>query len=263
MDDVQQQESIIKQQIDKVGITDLSYPVRILKKNNNYQHTVANMTACVSLPATERGTHMSRFIELLECYKHDINRDSMFKCLADMIDTFHSDYGYIFLSFPYFIDRRSPVSKKSSILQIQCSFTWEYKEKQRRQQVTVRVPVTTLCPCSKQISDYGAHNQRAYIELELEPRDDTFIWLEDMIALVESVASAPIYPLLKREDEKHVTEQAYDNPKFVEDIVRELYVKVLAQYKKNAKHVNIRVESDESIHQHKAFAQLESDMEDE
>ena len=260
MKDVQSTQSFHPVEIERVGIKDLHYPVRILKKDNSHQSTIADIYVSVSLPADQRGTHMSRFIEVIERYKHDVNGPNIQKMIKELSKIFDTTCAFVKVSFPYFIMKRAPVSRKSSIMEVKCGFSWELDKGEMIHDLFVEVPVTTLCPCSKEISKYGAHNQRAYIKLEISPIGDAWIWFEDMVDLVENCASAPIYPLLKRKDEKFVTEQAYDNPRFVEDLIREVYTKTLERYKKDISNIRIHVEADESIHTHKAFAYLEEEV---
>lgn len=255
MKDVQKEKSSIPLSIEKVGIKEISYPIRVLKKDNSIQHTIAKLNLAVELPANIRGTHMSRFIELIEKHKQDINGQSINQIIKDIAKVFDAKKGYIEITFPFFIEKRAPVSRRSSIMQTICGYKNNIDNNKIETSLIVKVTVTTLCPCSKEISKYGAHNQKAFINLEIGEKE--FIWFEDIIDTVEQCASAPIYPLLKREDEKFVTEQAYDNPRFVEDLVREVYKKLLEKYKDRITRIKIEVESDESIHQHKAYAIIE------
>jgi len=255
--DVQKEQSIYPLSIEVVGIKDISYPVKILRKDNNFQSTVAQFSIGVELPSNVRGTHMSRFIEIIERHKHNINGETVKDILKDVRKTFDANKAFIKLVFPYFIEKRSPVSRNSSILEYKCGYHLTIKNNHIVTNLIVTVPVTTLCPCSKEISEYGAHNQRAYVTIELVVKD--FIWFEDIIDIVEQSASAPIYPLLKREDEKYVTEQAYNNPKFVEDVVREVYTKLRQKFKEKVGRIKVIAESEESIHNHRAFAVIDKE----
>ena len=251
--DVQSESSNIKETINKVGVSELVYPVKILRKDNNFQSTVASIEAAIELPAEVRGTHMSRFTEVIERHKHNINGETVANILKDIETTFKTNKAYMTIIFPYFIEKRAPVTRKSSILKVECGYKVRLEDSNVTSTLYVKVPVTTLCPCSKEISDRGAHNQRAYVQVELTTNQ--FVWFEDLIDLIEQSASSPVYSLLKREDEKFVTEQAYDNPRFVEDLVRIIYQKIKQNYQFS--HVKIRVDSEESIHAHRAFAELE------
>ncbi len=260
MKDIQASIPTIQSPIDNVGIKKLHYPIRILQKDNTLQHTIAEIKTSVKLNANQRGTHMSRFVELIEDYKQEVSSLELNKLIKKMITIFSTEHAFFQIEFPYFLQKRAPVTRKTSMLRYECGFTWESNKGVFWHTLFVRVPVTTLCPCSKEISKYGAHNQRAYIRLEIGPKENNFIWLEDLIDQVEQIGSAPIYALLKRPDEKFVTEQAYDNPKFVEDVIRGLKQAILSDYKDKIQYINIEVESDESIHSHMAFAQLEEEL---
>ena len=255
MRDIQSEEPEIFVPIERVGIKNLYYPIKVLTKKKTFQDSIAEIRMSVYLPENNRGTHMSRFLELIEKYKNDVSKLSLNKCLYELKDKFNTDNCYIELTFPYFIEKKSPVKKIKSIMKIKCGLSSEIKNNELLQTVHISVPVTTLCPCSKEISKYGAHNQRAYVHTVIET-DDEFIWFEDVVQIIEESASAPIYPILKREDEKFVIEQAYENPRFVEDLVRLVYVKIRDKYKHQIRRLKIRVESDESIHQHMAFAEM-------
>lgn len=258
MKDIQKEKPLVSISIEKVGIKGILYPVRILRKDNNYQHTIATIQPSVELPSTVRGTHMSRFVELIEKYKQDINGKSVKEILKDITKTFDCQKASLLITFPYFITKISPVSRTSSIMNTVCGYRHDIVNNEITATLLVKVDVTTLCPCSKSISKYGAHNQRTVVTLEVEEKD--FIWFEDLIDLVEQCASSSIYPLLKREDEKYVTEHAYENPKFVEDLVRDIYIALKEKYKTKISKVKIEVESNESIHQHKAFAIIEKSL---
>lgn len=252
MKDVQNDKPNYPIQIDEVGIVGLKYPIKVLEKNNGYISTVADIKIYVSLPDNKRGTHMSRFVEVVEKHKNKINGKILIDILRETKNYFDAENVGIEVTFPYFIKKRSPVSNKKSMMYYICGFDYQIKDGKEIKKVMVRVPVTTLCPCSKAISDRGAHNQRAYITLKVDT--DEFIWFEDLIEIVEGSASAPIYPLLKRIDEKYVTELAYDNPRFVEDVVREVYTKVKKSF--NIKSIEVLAESEESIHFHLAYARV-------
>jgi len=245
--------------IDKVGIKDLTYPIQILDQQNKVQHTVARVNLYVSLPHHFKGTHMSRFIELLNAQRGEMTIRNMPKFLGDIQQRLESDDAHIELRFPYFISKKAPVSKVESLMEYQCAFKASKRGANVDFTLTVDVPVKSLCPCSKAISDYGAHNQRSVIRVEI--RSTEFIWIEDVAELVESCASAPLYALLKREDEKYVTELAYDNPKFVEDLVRDVVLKL--KELPGTRWLHVAAENHESIHNHSAYAEIEWSLDEE
>ena len=257
MDDVQKQRPVHEIPINQVGIKDLRYPIRVLDRAKGFQDTVAEITMLVDLPAHYRGTHMSRFIEILNRYKSEIAYKELRPILEDMRRTFEAECAHISMRFPYFVEKRAPVTRTPSLMEYTAFF--EARLAQDYEFVLgVRVPVLTLCPCSREISDYGAHNQRAFITIEVKFSE--FVWLEELIEVAENSASSPVYSLLKRPDEKFVTEHAYDNPYFVEDVVRAAVVKL----KNDPRIVWARVtaESMESIHNHNAYAMIEFVRED-
>ncbi len=236
--------------IDKVGIKDIQHPIKVSDRASGEQHTIANFNMYVNLPHQFKGTHMSRFVEILNQQGREITVKNFHDMLADMIERLDAESGYIEMDFPYFVNKAAPVTGVESLMDYQVSFIGEITGKKTNVKVKVVVPVTSLCPCSKNISDYGAHNQRSHVTVTVSA--DTFIWIEDMIDLVEEEASCEIFGLLKRPDEKFVTERAYDNPKFVEDIVRD----IAARLNDDKRIVEYTVESEnfESIHNHSAYA---------
>lgn len=235
--------------IDKVGVKNVRYPIVVDDRTNISQNTIAELDIYVDLPHNHRGTHMSRFLEVLNEFhlNHFISNLSEF--LLRIKEKLESETAYVNIRFPYYIKKQAPVSKKESLLFYDCIFEASYKEKYELI-IGVEVPITTLCPCSKEISKYGAHNQRSVVRIEV--KYDEFVWLEELIDLVESAASCQIYPLLKRPDEKYVTEKAYENPMFVEDMVREITTKISKDKRITA--FKIESENFESIHSHNAFA---------
>ncbi len=239
--------------IDQVGIKDILHPVVVSDRSGGEQHTIANFNMYVSLPHNFKGTHMSRFVEILNQHEYEISVESFKRMITEMTDRLDAESGHIEMSFPYFVNKAAPVSGVESLMDYQVSFIGELNEKKPSVLVKVVVPVTTLCPCSKSISDYGAHNQRSHITVRV--RTKGFVWIEELIDIVEKVASCELYGLLKRPDEKYVTEKAYDNPKFVEDIVRDVAV----QFNENEKISAYVIESEnfESIHNHSAYAKIE------
>lgn len=250
IEDVQNIADQRKIAIDKVGIKDIQHPVKVSDRNKGEQHTIANFNMYVNLPHHFKGTHMSRFVEILNQHEHEITVKSFREMLGEMTERLDAESGYIEMNFPYFVNKEAPISKVRSLMDYDVSFIGEITGKQTAMTVKVVVPVTSLCPCSKNISDYGAHNQRSHVTLTV--RADGFIWIEDLIDLVEKQASCEIYGLLKRPDEKYVTERAYDNPKFVEDMVRDIAAKLNEDKRINA--YIVESENFESIHNHSAYA---------
>jgi GTP cyclohydrolase IB len=224
-------------------------------KSGGEQATVAVFDMYVHLPHNFKGTHMSRFVEILNVNEHAISIESFETILREMVKRLEAESGYVEMRFPYFINKSAPISGVKSLLDYDVTFIGEIKNGEFSITVKVLVPVTSLCPCSKKISDYGAHNQRSHVTVTALLND--FMWLEDMIELVEKQASCELYGLLKRPDEKFVTERAYDNPKFVEDMVRDVAAQLNAE-KRIDKYV-VESENFESIHNHSAYALIERD----
>jgi len=245
--------------IDKVGIKDIRHPVRVRDRSDGEQHTVANFSMYVYLPHNFKGTHMSRFVQILNSHEKEISVTSFKEMLREMADRLESEAGHIEMSFPYFVNKSAPVSNVKSLLDYDVTFIGEIHNGRPDMYIKVVVPVTSLCPCSKAISDYGAHNQRSHVTVQV--RSKGFIWVEEIIEMVEKQASCELYGLLKRPDEKQVTERAYDNPKFVEDMVRD----VAGTLNRDDRVGAYRVESEnfESIHNHSAYALIERDKEEE
>ena len=241
--------------IDKVGIKGIKHPVRVMDRSGGEQHTVAEFNMYVNLPHNFKGTHMSRFVEILNEYEREISVKSFNDMLEKMAERLEADSGHIEMTFPYFVKKTAPISAVESLLDYQVCFKGEINDSKARTDVVVLVPVTSLCPCSKSISDYGAHNQRSHITISVRIKD--FVWVEELIEMVEQQASCELYGLLKRPDEKHVTERAYDNPKFVEDLVRD----IATELNNDDRIVAYTVESEnfESIHNHSAYAYIEKD----
>jgi GTP cyclohydrolase IB len=242
--------------IDRVGIKAIRHPVRVADKDDGIQHTVAQFNMYVNLPHNFKGTHMSRFVEILNGYEREISVESFEDILRSMVDRLESDSGHIEMTFPYFVNKSAPISGVKSLLDYEITFIGEIKHNgQYEFTMKVIVPVTSLCPCSKKISDYGAHNQRSHVTIAV--RTNSFVWIEDVIRIAEEQASCELYGLLKRPDEKHVTERAYDNPKFVEDLVRDV-AEVLNRDARIDAYV-VESENFESIHNHSAYALIERD----
>ena len=241
--------------IDKVGIKDIKHPIVVSDRSGREQHTVANFNMYVNLPEEYKDTHMSRFVEILNHHEYEITVQSFKRMIEEMTERLNAQSGDIEMTFPYFVNKAAPVSGVKSLMDYEVSFIGQIKNAKPEVLVKVLVPVTSLCPCSKSISNYGAHNQRSHITACV--RMDDFIWIEELIDVIEKVASCELYGLLKRPDEKYVTERAYDNPKFVEDIVRDVAVK----FNEDERILGYTVESEnfESIHNHSAYAMLSCD----
>ena len=233
----------------KVGVKGLEYPIQVLDKVKKIQHTVAKVDLYADLPRHFKGTHMSRFIEIFHQYRDDLSMPRFMEMLSAIRIELEAESAFGSIDFPYFIEKKAPVSKLPGIMSYRCRYQG-LVNRDRHFTVAVSVPVTTLCPCSKAISDRGAHNQRGIVRVDLEL--GPFFWIEDIIELVEKAASSPVYSLLKREDEKFITEKAYDNPRFVEDLVRDVYISIkdLDQFPR----FSVEAENFESIHNHSAFA---------
>jgi GTP cyclohydrolase IB len=261
VEDVQSRRDDRRIAIDQVGVKALRYPIVVLDRAAGQQHTVAEISMSVSLPHHFKGTHMSRFLEVLNAHRGEVTMRTLPAILGVLQDRLQAESARIEVSFTYFVERRAPVTGATALMDYRCTFIGERCGEQDDFVLCVDVPVTTLCPCSKAISDYGAHNQRGTVTVEVRGRREldgqqALIWIEELIDVAERSASAPVYPLLKRPDERHVTMQAFDNPVFVEDVVRN----VAMQLQANAQVAwfRVRAVNDESIHNHSAFAQLES-----
>ena len=253
--DVQSSEDTRKIAIDKVGIKDIRHPVRVSDRSGGEQHTIANFNMYVNLPHNFKGTHMSRFVAILNNHEREITVSSFKEMLTEMTTLLEANAGHIEMSFPYFVNKTAPVSGVQSLLDYDVTFVGDTDGEQQSMWIKVLVPVTSLCPCSKKISDRGAHNQRSHVIVSLRTND--FMWVEEIIDLVEQEASSELYGLLKRPDEKAVTERAYDNPKFVEDMVRDIAARLNADERVRA--YSVASENFESIHNHSAYALIEHD----
>jgi GTP cyclohydrolase I len=242
--------------INKVGIKSIRHPVRVLDKTGGVQHTIATFNMYVGLPHNFKGTHMSRFVEILNAREREISVESFEDMLRDMVKRLEAETGHVEMAFPYFINKEAPVSKVQSLMDYEVTFIGEVRAGNQYLQTTrVVVPVTSLCPCSKKISERGAHNQRSHVTISARTND--FVWIEELVQLVEGQASCELFGLLKRPDEKHVTERAYDNPKFVEDMVRDIAGLLNADSRIDA--YTVESENFESIHNHSAYALIERD----
>ena len=241
--------------IDKVGIKALRHPIRVLDKNGGVQHTIATFAMYVYLPHHFNGTHMSRFIEILNGYEREISVESFEEMMRQMVVRLEAESGHVEMNFPYFVNKRAPVSGVESLMDYDVTFMGEIRNGDYLQTMKVVVPCTSLCPCSKKISAYGAHNQRSHVTITV--RTNSFVWIEDIIGLAEENASSQLYGLLKRPDEKFVTEKAYENPKFVEDLVRDVAAALNRDERIDA--YVVEAENFESIHNHSAYALIERD----
>jgi GTP cyclohydrolase I len=229
--------------------------VRGRERTGTEQHTVATFNMYVYLPHDFKGTHMSRFVQILNHHERDISVDSFKEMLAEMSERLESEAGHIEMRFPFFINKKAPVSGVESLLDYDVTFIGEIRHGAPTLEMKVQIPVTSLCPCSKEISRYGAHNQRSHVTVQV--RTQAFIWLEELIELVEQEASSELFGLLKRPDEKFVTERAYENPKFVEDMVRDVAQR-LNEDERIAAYI-VEAENFESIHNHSAYARISRD----
>ncbi len=257
--DVQNSADTRRLAINKVGIKEIRHPVRVRDRSGGEQHTIATFNMYVNLPHNFKGTHMSRFVEILNVPGREISVDSFKDILTEMTDRLEAEAGHIEMTFTYFVDKTAPVSGVRSLMDYEVTFVGEIRAGQPAMNIKVVVPVTSLCPCSKKISKYGAHNQRSHVTVNVRTRG--FIWIEDLIDLVEKEASCELYGLLKRPDEKYVTERAYENPKFVEDMVRDIAVKLNRDERVAA--YSVESENFESIHNHSAYAMIEHDKDAE
>ena len=251
MKDVQNEKDLRNIPLKHVGIKDLRWPIELKDKVHGTQHTVAKVMLAVDLPKDLRGTHMSRFVE---CMTHlgPVELSEIESILDTLKENLQAERAFMQMEFPYFIYKKAPVSGKEAPMDIECVYKAE-KGEDFKLRICAIIPIATLCPCSKEISDYGAHNQRAYAKIEIEANE--MVWLEELAALADASASTPLYGLLKRPDEKFVTEHAYENPRFVEDAVREIVLRLEAD--KRITWYRAEVESMESIHNHNAFAVVE------
>ena len=255
LQDTQNKVDIRNISISRVGIKDIKYPFDILDKDGVSQSTIGNFTMSVGLPDNVKGTHMSRFVKILEDQKEPLSIENFDSLVVNTSDILGSDAAYISVDFTYFKKKKAPVTKVESLLDYSINYTCEVKNNIINKYLKVIVPVTSLCPCSKNISDYGAHNQRSHISAHI--RTEKTVWIDDVIEMLEDQASCQIYGLLKRPDEKYVTERAYENPKFTEDIIRDVAVTLNKDDRITA--YKIESENFESIHNHSAYAYIEKD----
>lgn len=245
--------------IDQVGVSNVRYPVSVMTRDNGPQHTVATVAMSVNLPAHVKGTHMSRFIEVLSAYQGSFSSERLPEVTQQVRERLGAERARIEIAFPYFISRPAPVTGKAALTDYDCWLRADVSADTEEIVIGLKVPVASLCPCSKEISDYGAHNQRGDIDVQIKLMRDAdgttpMLWFEEIIDMAEASGSAPLYPLLKRPDERYVTMQAYDNPAFVEDIIRNLAVRLKGDAR--IAWFQIQVTNYESIHHHNAFAQV-------
>jgi GTP cyclohydrolase IB len=258
MEDVQGRSDHREIPLDQVGVTDLRYPIVVLDKLHEKQHTIATLSMSVNLPHHFKGTHMSRFIEVLNEHRGEVTMRTLPKICSVLQERLEAESARIEVKFPYFLERAAPVSSAKALMDYECGFVGEVNGSASKFALRVVVPVTSCCPCSKEISDYGAHNQRGHVTIEIEtkPKMDgsrEIVWIEELVAIAETSASAPVYPLLKRADERHVTMQAYDNPVFVEDMVRNVAARLRDEPRVSS--FRVHAVNHESIHNHGAFAE--------
>ncbi len=239
--------------IDKVGVRGLRFPIQVRDKARAVQDTVATIGMFVDLPKEFKGTHMSRFLEVLNAHGNVIHVENITEILHALQERFQAERSHLEIEFPYFMVKRAPVTGKESVMDYLARFDAAACGEQILFLLTVKANVTTLCPCSKAIAAYGAHNQRGEVTVQI--RSTKAVWIEDLIAIIESSASLELYALLKRQDEKAVTERAYDNPVFVEDLVRNVAVRLNAH--PDVTWYKVEAENQESIHNHNAYACIE------
>jgi len=245
--------------LDQVGVRDLKYPITVLDRDEETQQTVAEVSMSVGLPKEFKGTHMSRFVEVINQYRGEFTMHTLPDLLQTLRERLEAEQARIEVQFPYFLERTAPVTEKEALMDYECSFIGEVSGEDSTFTLGVTAPVTSLCPCSKKISDEGAHNQRGEVSVQVRtvPNEEgapTMIWIEELVDMAEASASAPLYPLLKRPDERHVTMQAYQNPAFVEDITRDMAVRLKEDDR--VAWFQLEVENFESIHNHNAFAEV-------
>lgn len=257
--DVQSSADTRQLAINKVGIKSIRHPIVVRDKSEGVQHTIATFNMYVRLPHNFKGTHMSRFVQILNQHGREITVESFESILREMVEKLEAKSGHIEMNFPYFVNKIAPVSGVQSLLDYDVTFTGEIIEGEYRFTMKVLVPVTSLCPCSKEISERGAHNQRSHVTLTV--RTIGAVWIEDVVRIAEEQASSELYGLLKRPDEKFVTERAYDNPKFVEDMVRDVAAALNADERIEA--YIVESENFESIHNHSAYALIERDKQND
>ena len=253
LDDKQSERDTRELRIDKVGVRGLRFPIQVRDRTRRVQNTVATLGMFVDLPKEFKGTHMSRFVEVLNAHGNVIHVENITDILHELQAKLHSATSHLEIEFPYFMSKRSPVSRRESLMDYVARFDAAACGKETDFVLTVKVNVTTLCPCSKAISKHGAHNQRGEVTVALRSRK--IVWIEEVIEMIEASASSELYALLKRQDEKAVTERAYENPVFVEDLVRNVALRLNAH--PQVTWYKVEAENYESIHNHNAYACIE------
>ena len=259
LDDVQAQHDGRGIDVDEVGISGLTYPVAVFDAEQGKQDTVATISLSVALSSDQRGSHLSRFVEVFDDYAGDLTPQTIPGLVGALKNRLGSSAARLQVRFPFFSRRHAPVSGAGAMVHYACGFAAAITHDLYRLELTSRVPVTSVCPCSKAVSDYGAHNQRGYITIDAVPwvngdLEVAPLWFGDLIEVAESSASSPVFPILKRIDERHVTMHGYDNPVFVEDIVRGVTERLRDDSRVD--HFSVEATNDESIHDHAAFARL-------
>jgi len=254
LDDKQSERDHRELRIDKVGVRGLRFPIQVRDRARSVQDTVATIGMFVDLPKEFKGTHMSRFVEVLNAHGNVIHVENLTDILRELQKKLHSATSHLEIEFPYFMSKRSPVSRRESLMDYIARFDAAACGEETDFVLTVKVNVTTLCPCSKAIAKYGAHNQRGEVTVALRTRK--IVWIEEVIEMIEASASSELYALLKRQDEKAVTERAYQNPVFVEDLVRNVALRLNAH--PQVTWYKVEAENYESIHNHNAYASIES-----
>ncbi len=258
--DIQSTGDLRKVAINKVGVTNVRYPISLRTpgegKGNTFIHTVATINMFVSLPHDEKGTHMSRFLEVFNEHHEELCSDTLVEICTSLRLKLKAKDAFLELSFPYFVDKKAPVTGQSGKLDFDVTFEISSGTVDDFI-ITLKVPATSLCPCSKEISNYGAHNQRCEMTVKVRSVDGVHLWIEELFSMIEKCASTQVFSVLKRPDEKWVTERAYENPKFVEDIVRDMAVTLNADDR--IEWYQCYSENFESIHNHNAYAFIEYD----
>ena len=254
VEDVQSRADTRRIPINKVGIKDITHPVKLRDRSSGEQHTVATFNMYVNLPQDFKGTHMSRFVEILHG-EREISVENFARMLDEMTRRLEAEAGHIEMTFPFFVMKKAPISGVESLMDYRATLIGEQRAGRADLWVRAVVPVTSLCPCSKRISERGAHNQRSHVTITARLREH--LWIEELIDIAEQEASCEVFGILKRPDEKYVTERAYDNPKFVEDLVRDIALRLNAEPRIAA--YTVEAENFESIHNHSAYALIARD----
>jgi GTP cyclohydrolase I len=255
MIDVQNRKDSREIPLQKVGVKNIRYPITVLDKVNKSQTTTATVNLYANLPKDFKGTHMSRFVEVFHDHSTNVKMDNFIHMLHEIRSRLQAQKTFGEITFPYFVEKKAPVSGRPSQMEYLCTYQGSAMDHAHEFFVGIEAPVLTLCPCSKEISSRGAHNQRSKVRVMVEIKKGGFFWIEDIIDIIESSASSGLYTLLKRDDERFVTEHSYDHPVFVEDLVREVTVKI--QRLNQFPWFSVEAENMESIHNHDAYAYVE------